>query len=100
MVAKNAPSKGNEFLGKLFVFPPPGAKTKKGKFFSCLYVLKDRFFFFLNFPLTETVVTQSFLLFIKVLIPFPVNPPFSLGAQRLYLLVFHECYTSSPQVSG
>ena len=39
------PSEGNEFLGKLFVFPPPGAKTKKGKFFSCLYMLKDRFFF-------------------------------------------------------
>lgn len=93
------PSKGDEFLGNPFVFPPTWSPNQEEQVLS-MPICAEGQIFFSKFPFNWDCSYSKFLLFIKVLIPFPVNPPLSLWAQRLYLLVFHECYTSSPQVSG
>lgn len=82
-------SQGSPFC---FLYPDPGQR-KTSSFLAYLCWRAD--FFPLNFPLTEDVVTQRSLLFVRVSIPCPVNPPFSLWAQRLYLMVFPGCYTSN-----
>lgn len=78
------PSKGDEFLGKPFVFPPPGAKTKKDKFFPCLYVLKDRFFFFSKFPFNWDCSYSKFPAFYKSFNSISCEPStFSMSSKAL-----------------
>lgn len=82
--------KGNEFLGKPFFSLYPELRLRERQVPSVAYLCwRADFFFPQNFPLTESVVTQSCLLFLRVAIAFPLSLPFSLWAPGLSWILHH-----------